>query len=66
MMAARALPLLPQRAVAGLPSPRMLLARWRQRAELRQLLEAGDHLLADVGLTADEVKAKLAKPIWRA
>lgn len=66
MVATRSLVLFRPDAGDGLPSPRVLWARWRLRAELRRLLEGGPHMLADVGLTADEVKAELAKPIWRA
>lgn len=66
MVATRSLALFRPDAGSSLPGPRTLWARWRLRAELRQLLEAGQHMLADVGLTADEVKAELAKPIWRA
>ncbi len=66
MVATRSLVLFRPAAGNGLPSPRTLWARWRLRAELRRLLEGGQHMLADVGLTADQVKAELAKPIWRA
>jgi len=42
------------------------LARWHYRRELRRLLRAGPHMIADIGLALDEAHAEMAKPFWRA
>jgi uncharacterized protein YjiS (DUF1127 family) len=41
------------------------VARRRLRAELRRLLRTGDYLLADIGMSVDEARAEIAKPLWR-
>ena len=38
------------------------LARWRER---RDLVELDDHILRDIGLTPEDVRAEGAKPWWR-
>jgi uncharacterized protein YjiS (DUF1127 family) len=46
-----------------------LFAVWRERATFREelALKARDmpHLIGDIGLTMDEVREELAKPLWR-
>lgn len=43
-----------------------LSRQWRQRAsDRRHLLELDDHVLADFGLTRQEVVDEAAKPFWR-
>jgi uncharacterized protein YjiS (DUF1127 family) len=47
----------------ALPS---LTAQWRQRAsDRRHLSELNDHVLADFGLTRQEVIDEAEKPFWR-
>lgn len=45
------------------------VAAWRvrrsRRAELRRLLRAGPHLIADIGLDVDAARAECAKAPWR-
>ncbi len=43
-----------------------LSRQWRQRAsDRRHLSELDDHVLADLGLTRQEVIDEAAKPFWR-
>lgn len=46
-----------------------LFATWRERAFFRENLatKARDtpHLIGDIGLTMDQVRDELAKPLWR-
>jgi uncharacterized protein YjiS (DUF1127 family) len=43
-----------------------LLARWYQRRRQRlDLAELDDHLLADIGVTREEVRRECAVPFWR-
>lgn len=43
-----------------------LSRQWRQRAsDRRHLVELDDHVLADFGLTRQEVVEEAAKPFWR-
>ncbi|NUS21880.1 MAG: DUF1127 domain-containing protein [Mesorhizobium sp.] len=46
-----------------------LLSTWRERARFREELaiRARDtpHLIGDIGLTMDQVRDELAKPLWR-
>ncbi|MBZ9677976.1 DUF1127 domain-containing protein [Mesorhizobium sp. ES1-1] len=43
-----------------------LLARWYDRHLQRlDLAEIDDRLLADLGLTGDDVRRECAKPFWR-
>lgn len=43
-----------------------ILRRWRERRELKQLLAFDGYLLADMGVTREQVAAELAKPLWKA
>ena len=36
--------------------------RWRQR---QALMELDDRMLADIGITRDELMAEVTKPFWR-
>ncbi|MBB4866282.1 uncharacterized protein YjiS (DUF1127 family) [Pseudomonas nitritireducens] len=54
------------------PSPaalRQWIALWQARAQLRRQLarmaRANPHLIADIGLTREQVAAEIAKPFWR-
>ena len=39
---------------------------WRNRSRQRkQLARLDAHLLADIGLSAEQVKAEIAKPFWK-
>ena len=40
-------------------------ARRRYRAHLRRLLQVGRYMIADIGLSLDEVLAEIEKPFWR-
>jgi uncharacterized protein YjiS (DUF1127 family) len=53
--------------VLTLPSTLLRLFRqWRQRtADRRHLSELEDHVLADFGLTRQQVMEEAAKPFWR-
>jgi uncharacterized protein YjiS (DUF1127 family) len=43
-----------------------LSRQWRQRAsDLRHLAELEDHVLADFGLTRQQVMDEAAKPFWQ-
>lgn len=43
-----------------------LLLRWdERRRQRRALAELDDRLLADIGLTAAEMRAESSKPAWR-
>lgn len=41
---------------------------WRQRRdyrrELRRLLRVGPHMIADIGLTVEEARDEVTKPLW--
>lgn len=54
-------------AALTLPSALLRLSRqWRQRAsDRRHLSELEDHVLADFGLTRQQVMDEAAKPFWR-
>ena len=41
------------------------MARNSQRKALRELASLSDHLLADIGLSRQEVMREAAKPYWR-
>lgn len=45
------------------------LELWQKRAEerdeLKRLLSSSPHLIADVGLTVEQAKERIAKPVWR-
>ena len=47
-----------------------MIATWDDRMRLRWDLEQrskdAPHLIDDIGLTEDEVKAEISKPFWRA
>jgi len=40
--------------------------RRHYRRELRRLLRAGPHLIADIGLTLEAARREAGKPFWRA
>jgi uncharacterized protein YjiS (DUF1127 family) len=40
-------------------------ARQHFRSELRRLMALGPHMIADIGLTLDEVSDEAARPFWR-
>ncbi|HMR32417.1 MAG TPA: hypothetical protein PKA13_19415 [Geminicoccaceae bacterium] len=68
MIASTTLPVILQDRRSRPASTRLrdLLARRRTLAELRRLLETSSHLLADIGLDADEVAARLGRSArWR-
>lgn len=47
--------------------PLALLALWqRRREERRALRDLPDFLIADLGLTVEQVRAEADKPFWRA
>lgn len=53
-------------ALTSLSVPFGLTRQWRQRAsERRHLSRLNDHVLADLGLTRQEVIDEAAKPFWR-
>ncbi len=53
-------------ALTLFPSFLRLCGQWRQRAVERQYLsELDDHVLADYGLTRQDVIDEAAKPFWR-
>jgi uncharacterized protein YjiS (DUF1127 family) len=65
------LPFLPSRIplphVAGLG---VIWAEWqirrRYRKDLKRLLRVGPYMIEDVGLTLEEVKREIEKPLWQA
>lgn len=40
-------------------------ARRHYRRELARLLIVGPHMIADIGLTADNARQEIARPFWR-
>jgi len=44
---------------------RKLPAALAHRDQLQRLAECDDHLLADIGVTREEMKAALSAPFWR-
>ncbi|MBP5857853.1 DUF1127 domain-containing protein [Marivibrio halodurans] len=47
--------------------PLSLLALWQRRREEREALrDLPDFLIADLGLTHEQVRAEVEKPFWRA
>jgi uncharacterized protein YjiS (DUF1127 family) len=50
--------------------PAAALSAWRAhhhfRSELRRLAALGPHMIADIGLTPDQVSDEVARPFWRA
>lgn len=54
----------------GLAAMLGILACWEERSRLRWELERmsrdNPHLIDDIGLTARQVEAEIAKPFWRA
>jgi uncharacterized protein YjiS (DUF1127 family) len=40
-------------------------ARRNYRRELARLLIVGPHMIADIGLTADNTREEIARPFWR-
>ena len=43
---------------------RGLLRAWKRRREIGQLGELGDHMLADIGLTRQDLASALAEPLF--
>lgn len=43
----------------------LLRRRHRQRADLRRLLRAGPHLIADIGLDHEAASVESRLPFWR-
>jgi uncharacterized protein YjiS (DUF1127 family) len=39
--------------------------RRRYRSDLRRLLRVGPHMIADIGLTLEQARREIAKPVWR-
>jgi uncharacterized protein YjiS (DUF1127 family) len=53
-------------ALAALATPAWRLAgALGRRRELRRLIDCDDHVLADLGLTRDDLRRALSKPFWR-
>jgi uncharacterized protein YjiS (DUF1127 family) len=50
--------------------PAEILSAWRARRhfrkELRRLLAAGPHMIADIGLTLEQTREEIARPFWQA
>jgi len=45
---------------------RLALKHNQQRSDYRHLLKLDDHLLADIGLTREQISQQLALPYWTA
>jgi len=78
-MAVAQTPSEPRSAAPASPEPgRLRLLRhleatwvvWRKRrayrSDLKRLLRAGPHLIADIGLTLEAARREADKPFWRA
>ena len=50
---------------SGLQAIAGLIRAIRHRRELMRLAECEDYILADVGLSRDDVQAALSAPFWR-
>ena len=50
--------------------PAAALSAWRARhhfrSELRRLVALGPHMIADIGLTPDQLSDEVTRPFWRA
>ena len=55
----------PSSALATVALPTKWLQRHRYRSNLRRLLEAGPHLIPDIGLSTEEALFEICKPFWR-
>jgi len=44
----------------------LVLKHHRQRRDYRHLLKLDEHLLADVGLSREQINHELARPYWAA
>lgn len=68
----------PRQAAPASPEPgRLRLLRdleaawavWRERrayrSDLKRLLQAGPHLIADIGLTQEAARREAGKPFWK-
>jgi len=46
-----------------------ILTAWRRRRdyrnELKRLLRVGPYMIADIGLSFDEARSEIQKPVWR-